>query len=125
MNQDFFWFCFLIANSPSLGWWWENSDPQKVLKNTNIQPSDPLPLIMPLCVNFLLTFTLFYGLMIHKKSLKKVLITSTTMTTIIIPRSGELESLPTTITTMRMNTIRISLSDKQFPVGFCLFYPSM
>ena len=32
MNQDFFWFCFLIANSPSLGWWWENSDPQKVNK---------------------------------------------------------------------------------------------
>ena len=56
--------------------------------------------------------------MIHKKSLKKVLITSTTMTTTITPRSGESESLPTTITTMRMNTIRISLSDKQFPVGF-------
>ena len=30
MNQDFFWFCFLIVSSPSLGWWWENSDPQKV-----------------------------------------------------------------------------------------------
>ena len=51
MNPDFFWFCFLIASSPSLGWWWENSDPQKVDINTLISA-------LTLCFFFLLKLIL-------------------------------------------------------------------
>ena len=67
-------------------------------------------------------FYFIYGLMINKKSLKKILITSTITMTTITPRSGELESLLITIITMRMNTIRITLSGKQSPVGLSLSY---
>ena len=58
--------------------------------------------------------------MIHKKSLKNILIPSTITMTTITPRSGGLESLPITIIIMRMNIIRITLSDKQSPVGLSL-----
>lgn len=60
--------------------------------------------------------------MIQKKSLKNILIPSTITMTTITPRSGELESLLITIITMRMNIIRITLSDKQSPVGLSLLY---
>lgn len=71
---------------------------------------------MYLCL-VITNFYFIYGLMIHKKSWKKVLILSTIMTTTITPHSGESESLLITITTMRMNIIPIILRDKQFLVG--------
>ena len=71
---------------------------------------------MLLCLVFT-NFYFIYGLMIHKKRWKKVLIMSTIMTTTITPRSGGLESLLITITTMRMNIIPITSRDKQFLVG--------
>ena len=72
--------------------------------------------LMLLCLVFT-NFYFIYGLMIHKKRWKKVLIMSTIMTTTITPRSGGLESLLITITTMRMNIIPITSRDKQFLVG--------
>ena len=121
MNQDFFWFCFFIASSHSLGWWWENSDPQKVLYDINsLTRRTHVSNAMFLCLVFT-NFYFIYGLMIHKKRWKRVLIMSTIMTTTITPRSGESESLLITITTMRMNIIPITSRDKQFLVGYPLY----
>ena len=75
---------------------------------------------MPLCLVFT-NFYFIYGLRIHKKRWKRVLIMSTIMTTTITPRSGGLESLLITITTMRMNIIPITSRDKQCLVGCPLY----